>query len=118
VAGKCLLCSYQLYAKPLPRHIGFHDLQHATATLPLKEGVPLAVRKVLRHSDPKLTSEIYGHLELADVRRGMERLNFGPAVLPVSSETDAQRRLTIAALVSGSYALNLDDTGPRLDSGF
>ena len=82
-AGACPQCQYQLCAKPIPRHVRFPDLRHSTATLLLKEGVPLAVvQKVLRHSDPKLTSEIYGHLELADVRRGLERLDFGPSTLP------------------------------------
>src|SRR5712692_6220971 len=85
-AGACPRCDYQLYAKPIPRHVRFQDCRHTAATLLLKEGVPLAVvQKVLRHSDPKLTSEIYGHLELADMRRGLERLDFGPAVLPVTS---------------------------------
>src|SRR5262249_49923286 len=89
-AGKCPRCGYQLYAKPIPRHVRFHDCRHTTATLLLKEGVPLAVvQKVLRHSDPKLTAEIYGHLELADVRRGLERLDFGPAALSEYPQPEA-----------------------------
>jgi hypothetical protein len=40
------------------------------------------VSKVLRHSDPKLTSEIYEHLEVEDMCRGLERLGFGPAQVP------------------------------------
>src|SRR5205823_2370654 len=51
-----------------PRHVRFHDLRHTTVTLLLKDGVSLAVaQKVARHSDPKLTAEIYGHLELGDL---------------------------------------------------
>ena len=71
-AGACPRCAYQLYAKGIPRHVRFHDLRHTTATFLLKEGVPLAVvQKLLRHSDPKLTAEIYGHLDVADVWRGL-----------------------------------------------
>ena len=67
-ADRCPRCSYQLYAKPIPRHVRFHDLRHTTVTLLLKDGVSLAVaQKVARHSDPKLTAEIYGHLELGDL---------------------------------------------------
>jgi integrase len=71
--GKCPRCGYQLWAKALPRKLRFHDTRRTAATLLLKDGV------LLRHSDPKLTSEIYGHLELEAVRHGVERLDFGPA---------------------------------------
>jgi hypothetical protein len=41
----------------------------------LKAGVPLAtVQKILRHSDPRLTALTYGHLDIDDMRAGMERL--------------------------------------------
>jgi integrase-like protein len=64
----------------------FHDLRHSTATLLLKAGVPLAtVQKILRHTDPKITSEVYGHLDLEDMRAGLNRLALGlppPPELP------------------------------------
>jgi excisionase family DNA binding protein len=74
------------WSKPLPRHLTFKDLRHTTATLLLKAGVPLAtVQRLLRHSDPKLTSMIYGHLETDDLRRGLERLQLGaPAPKPTA----------------------------------
>jgi len=63
------------WSKPIPRHLTFKDLRHTTATLLLKAGAPLAtVQRLLRHSDPKLTAMIYGHLETDDLRRGLERL--------------------------------------------
>jgi integrase len=66
--GACPRCHFQLWAKPIPRHVRFHDLRHTTATSLLKEGVSLAtVQKVLRHSDPELTSQIYGHLDIGDM---------------------------------------------------
>ena len=76
-ASRCPRCDFALWAKPLPRHVRFHDLRHTTATLLLKDGVPLAVvQRVMRHSDPALTAEIYGHLDLEDMRRGLDRLTF------------------------------------------
>lgn len=51
-----------------------HAAAHVTTrTLLLKAGVPSGQR-ILRHSDPKLTAMTYGHLEVEDMRRGLERL--------------------------------------------
>ena len=67
----------RLWVTPVPRHVRFHDLRHTTATLLLKGGVPLAtVQRILRHTDPRLTSEIYGHLDVEDMRTGIEHLQF------------------------------------------
>jgi hypothetical protein len=68
----------RLWVKAIPRHVRFHDLRHTTATLLLKSGAPLAtVQKIVRHTDPALTSEIYGHLDVEDMRAGINRLHFG-----------------------------------------
>src|SRR5262249_19011220 len=76
--GRCPRCRMILWPKPIPRHVRFHDLRHTTATLLLKEGVPLAtVQKILRHKDPRLTAGVYGHLDVADMRAGINRLAFG-----------------------------------------
>ncbi|WP_408890289.1 tyrosine-type recombinase/integrase [Myxococcus faecalis] len=71
----------KLWPRALPRLLRFHDLRHTTATLLLKAGVPLAtVQRILRHSDPAITSVIYGHLDAKDMRKGLNLLAFGPAV--------------------------------------
>ncbi|MCZ2109607.1 MAG: tyrosine-type recombinase/integrase, partial [Dehalococcoidia bacterium] len=63
--------------KSIPRHVRFHDLRHTTATLLLKQGVPLPfVQRIFRHRDPALTTEIYGHLELTDLRAALNTLDF------------------------------------------
>jgi integrase len=81
VPEPCPRCGMKLWPKPLPRPLRFHDLRHTTATLLLKVGVPLAtVQRILRHSDPAITSEIYGHLDVEDMRKGLNLLAFGPAV--------------------------------------
>jgi hypothetical protein len=46
----------------LPR-IRFHDLRHTAASLMLNHGVPvIVVSKILGHSKPSVTVDIYGHL--------------------------------------------------------
>ena len=49
-------------ASGLP-NIRFHDLRHTAATIMLLRGVPVfTVSKVLGHSKPSVTLDIYGHL--------------------------------------------------------
>jgi len=84
-------CGFQLYARPVPKHVRFHDLRHSTATLLLREGVaPPVVSKLLRHSDPKITLGICGHLDVEDLREGLERLPFGKGheVGPAGAQTE------------------------------
>jgi len=81
--GRCPKCRMRLWAKPIARKVRFHDLRHTTATLLLKEGVPLAtVQRVLRHTDPRLTTEIYGHLDVEDMRAGLDRLRIATPSAP------------------------------------
>jgi len=40
--------------------------------------VPLAtVQRILRHNYPKITAEVSGHLDLEDMRAGLNRLEVG-----------------------------------------
>ncbi len=72
---RCPKCKMKLWPKPVPKDLTFHSLRHTAATLLLKAGVPLeTVRRLLRHSDPKLTADVYGHLEVEDIRAGVNRL--------------------------------------------
>lgn len=65
----CPRCSMKLWVKPVPRQLRFHDTRHSTAALLLKAKVPLAfVQKVMRHSDPAITSNVYGNIGLDDLR--------------------------------------------------
>jgi integrase len=53
----------KLWVKPMVRPIRFHDLRHTTASLLMMNGANLpAVQRILRHSDPKITTELYGHV--------------------------------------------------------
>jgi hypothetical protein len=49
----------------------FHDLRGTTATLLARAGVGLVVaQRILRHSDPRLTANIYSRVDLADLQAG------------------------------------------------
>ncbi|MBZ4402218.1 tyrosine-type recombinase/integrase [Myxococcus sp. AS-1-15] len=91
----------KLWPRALPRLLRFHDLRHTTATLLLKAGVPLAtVQRILRHSDPAITSVIYGHLDAKDMRKGLNLLAFGPAV-PCPTEALLAAKTQAAPLAAG-----------------
>jgi hypothetical protein len=51
-----------------------------------------AVQPILRHSDPKLTIEVYAHLAPEYLRAEVDRLSFGPAV--TGTVPDGDRPLT------------------------
>jgi len=71
----------KLWVKPVVRPIRFHDLRHTTASLLIMTGANLpAVQRILRHSDPKITTEVYAHLAPEYLRAEVDRLSFGPAV--------------------------------------
>ena len=81
VNSTCPKCSMKLWVSAIPRPIRFHSTRHTTATLLLKAKVPLAVvQRVLRHSDPNITASVYGHLDIDDMRAGVNVL--GTAVGP------------------------------------
>jgi hypothetical protein len=51
----------------------------------LRSGADLAaVQRIMRHQDPRLTTEVYGHLSTNDLKKEIERLSFGP---PAADET-------------------------------
>jgi hypothetical protein len=43
-----------------------------------------AVQRIMRHQDPRLTTEVYGHLSTNYLKKEIERLSFGP---PAENET-------------------------------
>ena len=72
---RCPRCDLPLWSKAVPRDVGFHGLRHSTATLLLKGKVPYAiVQRIMRHRDPRLTTETYGHLEVDDMRIALDEL--------------------------------------------
>jgi hypothetical protein len=79
----CPACGRGLWGKPLVRAIRFHDLRHTTASLLMMSGAnPAAVQRIMRHTDPRITTEVYGHLSPNYLRAEVDRLSFG---LPAGS---------------------------------
>lgn len=72
---ECPKCGFKLWPVGVPPGIRFHDLRHTTATLLLESGCDMAaVQKILRHSDPRLTTETYGHLSDDYLREQINRM--------------------------------------------
>jgi len=94
---RCPVHGAKLWPKPQVRRIRFHDLRHTTASLLMMNGAnPAAVQRILRHSDPRITTEIYGHLAPEYLRAEVDRLRFG--VSPASAEPEAATVAMVANL--------------------
>jgi integrase len=73
------VCGFKLMSVGVPKKLRFHDLRHTTASLLLMAGVDLfSVSRVLRHSDPKITAKVYGHLEPNWLHEKISRLKLNP----------------------------------------
>ena len=92
----CPLHRMKLWPKAKVRRIRFHDLRHTTASLLMMAGAnPGAVQRILRHSDPRITTETYGHLQPDYLRSEIDRLCLGTAPandLSSDSQPSAARR--------------------------
>jgi integrase len=87
-----------LWPKARVRPIRFHDLRHTTASLLLMAGAnPAAVQRILRHADPRITTEVYGHLLPGYLRTEIDRLSFG--LMPPDSDPQGQIE-TVAGLAA------------------
>jgi len=85
---RCPTHGMRLWPKARHRPIRFHDLRHTTASLLLMSGAnPAAVQRILRHSDPRITTEVYGHLLPGYLRDEIDRLSFG--VVPRAARVQA-----------------------------
>ena len=72
---RCRRCQMKLWRSGQVRPIRFHHLRHTAASLLLMRGADVpAVQRILRHSDPRLTTETYGHLVPDYLRAQIDRL--------------------------------------------
>ena len=76
---RCPKCNMKLWPTGQVRPIRFHHMRHSTASLLMMAGAnPAAVQRIMRHSDPRITTEVYGHLAPGYLRTEINRLAFGP----------------------------------------
>ena len=69
--------NHLLWPKAKVRPLRFHDLRHTTGSLLLMVGAnPAAAQRILRHSDPRITTEVYGHLLPGYLKAEVDRLSF------------------------------------------
>ena len=98
---RCPKDKMKLWVKPQVRPIRFHDLRHTTGSLLFQTGAnPAAVQRILRHSDPRITTEVYGHLAPDYLKAEVDRLRFGAASLPSQLPQSAPPSTEPAAAVA------------------
>ncbi len=95
---RCRKCGMKLWPRGRVREIRFHDMRHTTATLLMMAGAnPAAVQRILRHSDPRITTEVYGHLAPEYLRREIDLLSFKKT--PIGTATNLPKSDPFGALV-------------------
>jgi integrase len=103
---RCPKCKMKLWPKPQPRPLRFHDLRHTTASLLFMAGADaVAVQKLMRHRDLRMTIGTYGHLSPGYMRGEVDRLRFLPDA-PISDEALEE----LPALASGENPASLGPT--------
>jgi hypothetical protein len=117
---RCPKCNFKLSAIGEVRQIRFHHLRHTTASLLLMSGADLAaVQRIMRHQDPRTTTEFYGHLAAHYLKREVERLTFGPpvplprSVLPDPAPIAAQAATSPPQLPQEPRTLNVAGGAPE-----
>jgi integrase len=99
VQRRCPTHNHLLWPKAQVRPLRFHDLRHTTASLLMMAGAnPAAVQRILRHRDPRMTMEVYGHLTPGYLQAEVDRLQFGLAIPDaVAADEVAEQKLAANA---------------------
>jgi len=108
-ARTCPTCGRGLWATGKVRPIRFHDLRHTTASLLMMSGAnPAAVQRIMRHTDPRITTETYGHLTPNYLRAEVDRLSFGlPAELAGGQDTRPAGAVALGPQEAAPFAASL-----------
>jgi integrase len=106
---RCPEHGMKLWPKARLRPIRFHDLRHTTASLLMMAGAnPAAVQRILRHQDPRITTEVYGHLAPDYLRAEIDRLRFH-----APEEREQQPVEAVATAPLGPPVVQEASEGPR-----
>ena len=89
---RCQSDGSELWPKAVVRNIRFHGLRQTMASLLVQKGANLpAVVKIMRHTDPKITMQTYGHFDPAHLRAEIDKLVLATSdPEPLSLEQRAQ----------------------------
>jgi Zn ribbon nucleic-acid-binding protein len=120
---RCSACGMKMWPRAIPRHLRFHDLRHTTASLLLNAGVdPFAVQRILRHTDPRITTAVYGHLVPGYLRDAINKLPLAGAADLLRAKRDSEeeaplgppvvRELPAPKAKAGSASKNLSKIRP------
>jgi integrase len=72
---RCPKDGRKMWVTSVVRPIRFHDLRHTTGSLLTMRGANTAfVQRIMRHSDPRITTQTYCHLEPDYLQAGMDSL--------------------------------------------
>jgi len=72
---RCPTHGILLWPKPQVRPVRWHDLRATTASLLARVGTPIEeARRILRHSDPRVTATVYTHVEQEQLRAAVNRM--------------------------------------------
>jgi len=108
--------STRMHSTARSRRLSFHDLRRSCASLLAAAGVsqPIAT-KVMRHTDPKLTANVYTVVDVETLRAEMERVRLLPPGVPTMTQ-DVDENGTSApgsrAAVASSRGENREWLGP------
>lgn len=87
----CPACGFRLWATPKARNIKWHEgTRHTLASHALMSGASLAgVQKILRHADPRLTINTYGHLSTGYLKAEVDRVSLLPGAKKIRTAAAA-----------------------------
>ncbi len=89
---RCPAHTAKLWPIAKVRQTRFHDLRHTCGSLLFMAGAnPASVQRILRHRDPRTTTEIYGHLSPGYLRSEVDRLRFNPPTLSATTVPELVR---------------------------
>lgn len=98
---RCPKCNMKLWPVGQVRPLRFHHTRHTTASLLMMAGADLpAVQRIMRHTDPRITTEFYGHLSPGYLRNAIDRLVFNHRPAATTSQLTA----AAAGSISGPSA--------------